>query len=144
MSSERKNNNLSFEQLYVGRSETMIRKIDAEMIIDFSRMSGDDSAIHVDASAARAAGYADRVAHGVISQCHFSALIGTRLPGDSALLLEISSRFRAPILAGDVVTYEAIVAERHEVMQCITVKLRATNQRGEQTVYGKALVKVRP
>lgn len=138
-----KNNNLGFSELYVGRAETMTRQITVALISDFSKISGDHSAIHVDPVAAYAAGHADQVAHGVISQCYFSALIGTRLPGDSALLIQLSSSFRSPILVGDTITYEAVVAERHEAMQCITLKLSGTNQRGERTVSGRALVKVR-
>lgn len=139
-----KNNNLGFSELYVGRAEIMTRQITVALIRDFSEISGDNSSIHVDQDAARAAGHANQVAHGVISQCYFSALIGTRLPGDSALLIELSSSFRSPILVGDTVTYEAVVAERHEAIQCITLKLKGTNQRGQRTVTGKALVKVCP
>lgn len=136
------NSNFSFDEISVGQSEVLVQHITAETINGLADLSGDHSAIHVREDAARAAGHAGQVAHGVLSQCFFSALIGTRLPGDSALLLELTSRFRLPVLAGDTVTYEGKVAELHESTRCITLKLAGTNQHGQKVVVGKALVRV--
>src|ERR1700730_17095742 len=67
----------------------------------FAKMSQDDNPLHMDAGAAQAFGFPNRVAHGMLALAAISRLIGTRLPGPGSLWLSQQLQFVAPVFAGD-------------------------------------------
>jgi len=82
---------------------TMRRTILDADIIAFAGLSGDFNALHIDDEAARAQGYPQRIAHGMLIA---SIVTGLRSPLDSIELvafLETSRIFHAPVYAGDTI-----------------------------------------
>jgi len=70
--------------------------------------------IHVDETAAKAAGFEGRIAHGALSASFVSAVLGNDLPGPGAVFVELNLRFRKPALIGDEIIAIAEVAEINE------------------------------
>jgi 3-oxoacyl-[acyl-carrier protein] reductase len=85
----------------VGDSASCELMVTPEVIEAFVAFSGDDNDLHVNADFARAQGFADRVAHGMIALSMISRLIGTRLPGDGALWLSQELQFVEAVVPGD-------------------------------------------
>ena len=75
--------------------EKMLEIGDVDKFID---VSGDSSGIHLDHAFAVARGYSGRVAHGVLLGSFISAVIGTKLPGNSGELQSLNLNFRAPVI----------------------------------------------
>ena len=72
------------------------------------RLTGDTNAIHFDDSAAAAAGFPSRVAHGLIASGVLSRYFGTVFPGHGTVFRGYTHRFIAPVLLER--TYEARIS----------------------------------
>jgi len=63
-----------------------------------------------------------------------------KLPGLGTIVVEVTTRFKAPPLFGDTITASAEVTEKLEGKRRIRMALLWTNQRGETVANGEALV----
>ena len=99
------------EDLKVGMKAETRATITAEMIDTFADITGDNNPIHVDETAAKAAGFEGRIAHGALSASFISAVLGNSLPGPGAVFVELNLRFRKPAFIGDKIIAVAEVAE---------------------------------
>lgn len=99
------------EDLEVGMTATTEMTLTAEKIDTFAETIGDFNAIHMDETAAKAAGFEGRIAHGALSASLISAVLGNELPGPGAVFVELNLRFRRPAYIGDHIIATAKVAE---------------------------------
>jgi 3-hydroxybutyryl-CoA dehydratase len=95
---------LCLEDLAVGQSAELTRRVAEGDLAAFAAITGDDNPIHLDEAYAAATPFGGRIAHGMLSAGYISAVIGTRLPGPGAIYISQSLRFRRPVRIGDVVT----------------------------------------
>lgn len=111
---------------------------DADLLL-FAAVSLDTNPVHMDAEAAAAGVFGERVAHGMLCAGLIGAVMGTRLPGPGSVYRSQTLRFRAPVRIGDTVvaTVEVTaVNTRHRL-----VTLRTTCAVGETVVVeGEATV----
>ena len=135
--------NLSFDTIRIGDEASKHFEITNALLDRYIEISSDNSAIHVCHQAARNAGFAGRVVHGTLISGFFSALIGTKLPGHNALLLELQCKFHSPAVVGNFIFVEALVKDKHESVECVSLELTASQANGQKLSSGKALVKVR-
>jgi 3-hydroxybutyryl-CoA dehydratase len=119
------------------RTVTRRVPITAELIDNFVRLSGDDSAIHVDDRAARERGFRGRVAHGMLLGSLVSALVGTELPGDAGVLQQVRLSFRNPCYVGDVVEIELRISEYVASVRVLILDVVVRNQHGVAVATGK-------
>lgn len=71
----------------------------------YAEASGDHNPIHLDRSAARAAGFDDVILHGTCTLAFaLRAVVNGVLDGDPERLKSVSVRFSGPVIAGDTVT----------------------------------------
>ncbi len=129
----------TIDQLHVGDSASVTRRISQADIDRFARISGDDNPAHVDAAWAAQSPFKGRVAHGMLTAGLVSAVLGTELPGPGAIYMSQTLRWLAPVRPGDVLTATAtiteIIAEKGRVVLETVVK------RGEEAVLtGEALI----
>lgn len=106
----------------------------------FAGASGDHNPIHVDIDAAKAAGFDDVFAHGMLSMAHLGRLVTSWVP--QSQLRALSTRFTAitPVLAqptctGTVVSVDDVDGERRA-----TVEVTITLADGTVTLSGEAVV----
>ena len=124
----------------VGDKASFSKTITETDVILFAGISGDVNPIHINAEYAEASLFRSRIAHGMLCAGLISAVIGMQLPGPGTIYLGQELQFRKPVYIGDtvtaIVTVEQIVEDRNRVVLQTVVQ----NQRGEQVVFGKALV----
>ncbi len=98
--------------LRVGLAAEFTREVNAEDILAFAALSGDDNPLHTDAAYASTTNYGRPIVHGAFQVALASALIGMHLPGRRVVLGSIRSRFPAPLfypcsvlVRGEVITW---------------------------------------
>lgn len=129
----------TIDQLQVGDSASVTRRISQSDIDAFARISGDDNPAHVDAVWAAESPFEGRLVHGILTAGLVSAVLGTELPGPGAIYMSQTLRWIAPVRPGDVLTATAtiteIIAEKGRIV------LETVVRRGEDSVLtGEALV----
>jgi 3-hydroxybutyryl-CoA dehydratase len=129
----------TIDELAVGDSASLTRRLSQADIDTFARISGDDNPAHVDETWAAKSSLKGRVAHGMLTAGLVSAVLGTELPGPGAIYMSQTLRWLAPVRPGDVLTATAtvkeIIAEKGRVV------LDTVVSRGDDVVLvGEALV----
>lgn len=132
----------AFSQLPIGTKATFERTISQDDVLAFAQLSGDYNPLHVDATYAQATSQGSLVVHGMFLGALVSQLVGMRLPGTRALLLEESLSFKKPVRPGDTVCIEGSVVgashATHVLDVAITISVAHTT-----VAEGKARVLVR-
>ncbi len=111
-------------------------------IKNFSNLSKDKSPIHINHSLALKRNFNNIVVHGCLINSGFSYLIGMKIPGESALLLEINTKFHNPLYPNEKVIFKAKIDSVHDSVSCIKLKLLASKDTGMKVCSGNATVKV--
>jgi 3-hydroxybutyryl-CoA dehydratase len=132
---------LFLDDLSVGQSAELTRTVQADDLVAFAAVTGDDNPVHLDEAFAKTTSFGGRIAHGMLSAGYISAVIGTKLPGSGAIYLEQTLRFRRPVRIGDAVTARAEVTAIDAERARITL---ATDCRvaGKVVVDGEATIMV--
>jgi 3-hydroxybutyryl-CoA dehydratase len=129
----------TIDQLQVGDSASVTRRVSQADIDSFARISGDDNPAHVDALWAARSPFNGRLAHGILTAGLVSAVLGTELPGPGAIYMSQTLRWLAPVRPGDVLTATATITEI--ITEKGRVVLETVVRRGKETVLtGEALV----
>jgi 3-hydroxybutyryl-CoA dehydratase len=100
---------LAIEDIKVGIEVSYSQTITDEDIRLFSEVSGDRNPVHLDEEYAKNSRYKKRIAHGLMSASYFSALFGTKIPGEGCVYVAQSLRFKRAVYLGDTVTATVIV-----------------------------------
>jgi acyl dehydratase len=141
---------LFYEELAEGREFVSDdRAVTAADIRAFAELSGDHNAIHLDAAAARAAGFDAPIAHGALGLSLATGL-ASRLGitrGTLIALAGLTWRFLRPVMDGDTLRLYLTVMARRATRQkdrgLVTLAARLVNQRGETVQEGELLELVR-
>ena len=96
------------EELSVGDSASVTKRISQADIDAFARISGDDNLAYVDAVGVGVAA-GRRVAHGMLTAGLISAVLGTLLPGPGSIYMSQTLRWIAPVWPDDLLTATATV-----------------------------------
>ncbi|MDR0621763.1 MAG: MaoC family dehydratase [Deltaproteobacteria bacterium] len=130
-----------FEDISVGQWVETSTPITRQLILEFSRVIGDDNPVHFDERFARDQTFFRRcVAHGMISASLITASLGSQLPGHGTILLSQDLKFLSPVYPDDTVTVRLEVLEKEEVTQKIKLKTTVVNQKGTLVIDGHVWV----
>lgn len=132
---------MSGNGLEIGQSASVAKTITEADILLFAAVSTDTNPVHLDAEAARASPFGERVAHGMLSAGLISAVLGTKLPGPGTVYLGQTLRFRAPVRIGDTVTATAEVSAYDPEKRRATLRTTCTVA-GKVVIDGEAIVLV--
>jgi len=116
------------------------RVVTADEIAAFGRITGDTNPVHEDAEFARACGFRDVIAQGMLVAGQISGVLGTLLPGPGSIYLSQSLSFKAPVYVGDRITATATVVRVRGDKPIVTLKTTCTNQHGELVIDGEAVI----
>lgn len=130
--------------LKIGDSFSTTREITADVIRKFANVSGDFNPIHLDEEFAAKTRFGKRIAHGMLSGAFISAVLGNEFREISTIYLSQTMKFTAPVFLGDTVTTTATITNVRDDKPIITVETVCTNQNGETTLKGEAVVMVLP
>jgi 3-hydroxybutyryl-CoA dehydratase len=112
------------EDLKVGQSASVTKKITERDIELFGEVSGDMNPVHFDEAYAKTTMFKTRIAHGMLSASFFSTILGTQLPGPGTIYMAQTLRFKAPVKIGETVTatltVKDIIKEKKRVtLDCV-------------------------
>ncbi|OQW50263.1 MAG: hypothetical protein A4S09_00265 [Proteobacteria bacterium SG_bin7] len=133
---------LSLNEIKIDDKASFVVEISNRDIERFTELSGDNNPLHCDSQYAKASGFTNNVAHGLLVSSFFSRMIGMELPGKNALILKLQFRFLKPVVVPATVNFTAVVRNVNLSTQTIELQLSATTE-NEVKVKGEALVKVR-
>jgi len=101
------------DDLEVGMFASYSQTISEADIKNYAGISGDRNPVHLDSEYAEKSMFKKRIAHGMISSSFFSALFGTKLPGEGCVYVSQSLKFRKPVYIDDTVV-ATVMIERIE------------------------------
>jgi len=134
--------NYSYEDINIGHTESFTVTVTEEMMEQFCQISGDINPLHRDREYARAKGYQDKVAYGMLTATFLSTLAGVWLPGEKSLIHQVEAEFPNPVYVGDELAVEGTVKEKNDTFGFIIVKVLIKNQDGKKVLRGKMRIQV--
>lgn len=102
-------NQIPLEEIEIGMEVSYSQTITDADIKAFSGISGDKNPVHMDDEYAKNSRYKKRIAHGMLSASFFSALFGTKIPGEGCVYISQSLKFKRPVYLDDTVIASVIV-----------------------------------
>src|SRR6266487_3044752 len=132
--------NRTFDEINVGDSASLVRKLSMKDINLFAVMSGDVNPAHVDEEYARNDMFHKIIAHGMWGAALISTLLGTKLPGPGTIYLGQTLNFRHPVTLGDTITVTVTVTAKAMDGHRVSFDCQCINQRGEVVISGCAEV----
>jgi len=136
-------NELSYNDISIGRQESFIIKITESMVEKFSNLSGDLNPLHMDNEFAESSLFKKRIVHGMLLSSFFSQLIGMKLPGKNALYFSQTLNFRSPCYIDDEIEVIGEVTEKSDSTQIITVSTTIFNKSKTCLIDGIAKIIVK-
>lgn len=130
-----------FEDLRIGQTASLGKTITEADILLYAAVSLDTNPVHLNAEAARASVFGERIAHGMLSAGLISAVLGTQLPGPGTLYMRQSLRFAAPVKIGDTVVATVEVTALNPEKRRATLKTVCAVG-DEVVIEGEAYVQV--
>lgn len=120
--------------IQVGQSACLTRKITAEDIEVFARLSLDRNPIHFDEAFAASTLFGRRIAHGMLGMALISGAL-TELMGAGNIWISSSVKFEKPIFIDDILTCTLTVTEvaRRGVAD---ISVLIANDRSEKIILG--------
>jgi 3-hydroxybutyryl-CoA dehydratase len=128
--------------LKIGDKFSAGKQITDAVVRAFAELSGDFNPVHLDEEFARSTQFGKRIAHGMISGALISAVLGYEFKERRVVYLSQTLRFVAPVFLDDTITATATVTNIREDKPIITLETVCTNQAGETTLTGEAVVKI--
>lgn len=133
--------NHTFDEIRVGDTASISRKLGEREIQLFALASGDVNPAHVDPEYAATDMFHRVIAHGLWGGGLISAVLGTELPGPGTIYLGQSLKFTRPVGLGDTVTATVTVKDKSAEHHIVTLDCQCTNQKGEVVITGEATIK---
>ena len=131
--------NTTYDELAVGMSASIRKRLTMDDIRLFAVMSGDLNPVSLPSQHAKSSRFHDIVAHGMWGGALISTVLGTELPGAGTVYTHQTLDFVKPVRIGDDLTVTVTVREKkpnsHVMFDCDVV-----NQLGEQVLSGFAEV----
>ena len=100
---------IPLEKIEIGMKASYSQTITDADVKEFAGISGDKNPIHMSEEYAEKSRFKKRIAHGLLSSSFFSALFGTKIPGEGSIYVSQSLQFKKPVYLGDTVTATVIV-----------------------------------
>ena len=129
-----------FKDVSLGQTAEYEKQVTDEDVRKFADISGDYNPIHLDDEFAKDSMFGARIAHGILTASHISAVIGYIFPGPGWIYLGQSLQFRAPVKIGD--TVHTVVEVTDTVAEKNIVELSTICKVGDTVVLkGTATIK---
>jgi phosphotransacetylase/acyl dehydratase len=132
--------NRVFEEIRVGDTASLQRRLTLEDIRLFATLSGHAEPEHVDQDYAKSSRFHQVVGHGLWSGSLVATLLGTELPGPGVIYERIAFVFHRPVQVGDVLTVSARVREKLAEGHRLVLDCEGLNQEGQRAVSAEAIV----
>lgn len=133
---------MNIQDLYIGQSYTLEKTFQENDVIEFSNLSMDDNPIHIDEEYASTTIFRKRIVHGFLVSSLFSAIIGTKMPGNGSIYLNQTMNFRKPVFLEQKVIAKVSILSINIEKQVIELETNCYDIDGNILISGSALVKL--
>ncbi|MBF0465651.1 MAG: SDR family oxidoreductase [Nitrospirae bacterium] len=133
---------MDFKAIQIGQKAEISHVISEEDVQRFVSLTGDDNLLHIDNDYASNTPLKKKVAHGMLSASFISTVVGTKLPGDGALLFRQNLDFLKPVSVGDGIRVIIEVIKKTDKTRVIELQTDVYNHHNEKIISGTAQVKV--
>ena len=133
---------MSLGEFTIGQSAALTRTLTEADVMAFAEVTGDFNPVHMDADAAAASSFGERIVHGMLTASLLSALLASKLPGPGAIYLSQTLRFLRPVKIGDTVSAHVSITSIDAETRRITLATSVRNERGKSVVEGEAIVQL--
>jgi len=136
------NSGRGYNEVNIGdRFETTMTLTETHIVMG-AGLFGDFNPLHVNQRFAEQSRYGTRIAHGYLTTSFMAAQLGMVFHGTAIAYLEHTSRFTAPVRAGDTLTIAWTVGARDDKPKhaggVVTLSGLCTNQEGEKVAEAEA------
>lgn len=131
-----------FTTLAIGDTATSTKTVTDTDVVLYAAVTGDLNPMHVDEAIAGASRFGARIAHGMLTAGHLSALMAAQLPGPGAVYVSQSLRFVRPVRIGDAITSRVEVRELFPAKRIVQLATTCSNQHGKIVLDGVAMILV--
>ncbi|MBA2780845.1 bifunctional enoyl-CoA hydratase/phosphate acetyltransferase [Billgrantia kenyensis] len=132
--------NRTFDEIQLGDSASLEKRLTLDDIKLFAIMSGDINPSHLDEDYAKSTRFQEIIAHGMWGGALISTVLGTELPGPGTIYLGQTLRFHKPVRLGDILLVSVRVKSKDDQRKRIVFACLCTNQNGETVIEGEAEV----
>ncbi len=130
-----------FEELKIGQKANSKRTVTEADILMFGAASGDMNPVHFDAEFAATTRFGERIAHGMLTASHVSALIGMTLPGPGSVYISQDLQFKRPVKIGSTVMTEVEITALDSAKGLVTL-ITTCSIEGKAVLTGTAVAMV--
>lgn len=100
---------MDIEEISIGMTSSYSQTITDADVKGFAGISGDNNPVHMSDEYAEGSRFKKRIAHGLLSASFFSAIFGTKLPGEGCVYVGQNLKFHKPVYLGETVTAKVTV-----------------------------------
>lgn len=125
-------------ELDVGDFEEYTKVLTEKDVVLFSEVSGDNNPVHLDEAYASTTRFKHRIVHGHLVASLFSALLGTKLPGQGSIYLGQTIKYLKPVYLNDEIRAVVTVVECDKEKNRVKLETNAYNQNNEMVITGMA------
>ena len=133
---------MTIDELYIGQSCSVVKSFTTDEVTKFSTLSLDNNPIHLDEKYASSTIFGKRIVHGFLTSSLFSAIIGTKLPGNGSIYLKHDLNFCRPIFHNETITAEVKVIEIKKEKSVVVLTTKLYKENNELAVDGTAIIKL--
>jgi 3-hydroxybutyryl-CoA dehydratase len=126
----------------IGQTAELTRTFIEADVQAFATLTGDFNPVHVDAEAAAASPFGERIVHGMLTASLLSTVIAMRLPGPGTIYLSQALNFLRPVKLGDTITARVEVTAIDTEKRRLTLATSVRNARGKSVIDGEATVQI--
>lgn len=116
--------------------------ITEQMHLNFAKLSGDNSPIHVDEEFCKETPFKQRLGYAFLITSILSKIYGTIFPGGSELCLKQKCEFKNPFFINDTLIYDLEVTHKNVDLDLVTIKIITKNQDGKIIFKGEVVMQL--
>lgn len=135
-------NTYTYDELFIGMEDSIVKKLSKSIINKFSVLSGDFHPLHNDDSYAKENKFNGIIAHGMLISSFASALIGMQLPGRNMILLSQCFDYLQPVYVGDQIIITGTVKRKIDPLKIIIVSISIKSNFKEIVAKGEMKIKL--
>ena len=137
---------MTYDDFPVGYKGRFWKPVTEHDNVLFAELSGDYNPIHFRDDVAQAGGFERKISNGFVTESRIaSALVETfGTDGTVVLAIEKNTRFLRPVYMDDEITATVEVVARIKSMSALRIQAECFNQRGEQVVATKMVIRLLP
>lgn len=133
---------MNFDDLYVGLSYTMVKAFTTNEVEHFALLSQDNNPVHLEDEYAKSSIFKDKIVHGFLTASLFSAIIGTKMPGNGSIYLSQTMNFKRPVFHNQLIQATVSVRSLNEEKRVVELDTICLDMKGNTLIEGSAVVKL--